>query len=156
FLLMHLPSPARMVERLAALLVPGGVLVLSDAVDLTTESAPRTPYTTAMRAMWRGLRETIGTDVSWVPSCPRLMVAAGLEAVAAEIHVPPLVPGSPMSRFWAGTWDRARAAMVGTGLVDEAGIDEAKQCLESPQFAGLSPGMLTAWGRRAVPPTTPS
>nr|WP_234357724.1 class I SAM-dependent methyltransferase [Streptomyces puniciscabiei] len=152
FVLMHLPSPARMVERLAGLLVPGGVLVLSDAVDLTTENAPRTPYTTAMRAMWLGLRETIGTDVSWVPRCPWLMVAAGLEAVAAEIHVPPLLPGSPISRFWAETWDRARAAMVGTGLVDDAGIDEAKRCLESPEYAGMSPGMLTTWGRR---PTTP-
>ncbi|MDF3298860.1 class I SAM-dependent methyltransferase [Streptomyces tropicalis] len=153
FVLMHLPHPARMAARLSALLAPGGILVLSDAVDLTTENAPPTPYTTAMRAMWRGLRETIGTDVSWVPGCPRLLADAGLEEVAAEIHVPPLLPGSPISRFWAGTWDRARIAMVGTGLVDDAGIDEAQRRLESPAYAGLSPGMLTAWGRRpAAPP----
>ncbi|MEU7058132.1 class I SAM-dependent methyltransferase [Streptomyces sp. NPDC046197] len=146
FVLMHLPDPARMVRQLARLLVPGGVLVLSDAVDVTTDDAPDTPYILAMRAMWRGLRETIGTDISWVPHCPRLMLAAGLAPVAAEIHVPPLEPGSPISRFWAGTWARARVAMVGTGLVDDAGIDEAVIWLDSPTCAGLSPGMLTAWG----------
>ncbi|MER5753269.1 methyltransferase domain-containing protein [Streptomyces sp. NPDC002088] len=152
FVLMHLPSPAVMVERLAGLLAPGGVLVLSDAVDLTTDDAPDTPYTLAMRAMWQGLRQTIGTDVSWVPRCPQLILAAGLESVAAEIHVPPLVAGSPISRFWVRTWDRARAAMVATSMVDDAAIDEAERWLDSPASAGLSPGMLTAWGWKPAQP----
>ncbi|MGX1545689.1 class I SAM-dependent methyltransferase [Streptomyces adustus] len=152
FVLMHLPSPAELVERLAGLLAPGGVLVLSDAVDLTTDAAADTPYTRAMRAMWQGLRETIGTDISWVPRYPELMLAAGLESVAAEIHVPPLVPGGPLGRFWARTWDRARTAMTATGVVDDAAIDEAERLLDSTGYVGLSPGMLTAWGRRPVRP----
>ncbi|MGW6708254.1 class I SAM-dependent methyltransferase [Streptomyces sp. NPDC054956] len=151
FVLMHLPSPQHMVERLAGLLAPGGVLVISDAVDLTTDSAPVTPYTRAMRAMWRGLRDTIGTDVSRVPHHPELLRAAGLESVAAEIHVPPLEPGSAISRFWAETWERAREAMVGTGLLDDAQFDEAVRSLGSSRCTGLSPGMLTAWGRRTGP-----
>ncbi|MFC9292983.1 class I SAM-dependent methyltransferase [Streptomyces sp. NPDC057011] len=152
FVLMHLPFPQRMVARLSRLLAPGGVLVISDAVDLTTDSAPDTPYTRAMRAMWQGLRATIGTDVSRVPRHPELLRAAGLESVAAEIHVPPLEPGSAISRFWADTWDRAREAMAGTGLVDDAQIDEALRYLDSPRCTGLSPGMLTTWGRRGQGP----
>ncbi|MFD3698315.1 class I SAM-dependent methyltransferase [Streptomyces sp. NPDC058646] len=148
FVLMHLPSPRRMVARLSGLLAPGGVLVIGDAVDLTTAEAPDTPYTRAMRAMWQGLRDTIGTDVSQVPRHPELLRAAGLERVAAEIHVPPLEPGSAISGFWADTWGRAREAMVGTGLVDNARIDEAVRFLDSPACTGLSPGMLTAWGHR--------
>lgn len=148
FVLMHLPSAQRIVSRLAGLLAPGGVLVIGDAVDLTTESAPETPYTLAMRAMWRGLRDSIGTDVSEVPRRPELLRAAGLESVAAEIHVPPLLPGSAISRFWADTWDRARPAMVATGLIDDAGLDEAVRYLNSPRCTGLSPGLLTAWGWR--------
>ncbi|MBG0850501.1 methyltransferase domain-containing protein [Streptomyces spinoverrucosus] len=147
FLLMHLPDRARVVSRLAGLLTPGGIQVVSDAVDLTTAHAPDGPYAAAMRAMWQGLRDTIGTDITWVPRCPQLLQDAGLESVAAEIHVPPLVPGTPISRFWAETWQRARGAMVATGLVDDAGVDEAVRCLDSPAFTGLSPGMLTAWGR---------
>ncbi|GAA3309933.1 hypothetical protein GCM10020295_75730 [Streptomyces cinereospinus] len=149
FVLMHLPERERVLARLAGLLVPGGTLVVSDAVDLTTAYAPDGPYAAAMRAMWQGLRDTIGTDVTWVPRCPQLLAGAGLESVAAEIHVPPLEPGSPIGRFWAETWRRARAAMVATGLVDDAGVDAALRCLDGPGFAGLSPGMLTAWGRAA-------
>ncbi|MFJ4776015.1 class I SAM-dependent methyltransferase [Streptomyces sp. NPDC088762] len=146
FVLMHLPAADRMVTKLAGLVAPGGVLVVSDAVDLTTELAPVTPYTRAMQAMWQGLGDSIGTDVSRVPRHPELLRAAGLEPVAAEIHVPPLEPGSPISRFWADTWGRAREAMVATGLVDDAGIDEAVRYLNSPACTALSAGMLTAWG----------
>ncbi|MFF3013569.1 class I SAM-dependent methyltransferase [Streptomyces sp. NPDC057939] len=148
FVLMHLTERERLIERLGQLLVPGGVLVLGDAVDLTGTDAPATPYTRAMRAMWQGLRETIGTDVSWTPRYPELLRAAGLTGVAAEVHVPPLVPGSPISGFWAGTWDRARAAMTATGLVDDAAIAAAVRYLDSPDCADLSPGLITAWGHR--------
>ncbi|MGW3628118.1 class I SAM-dependent methyltransferase [Streptomyces sp. NPDC000880] len=146
FVLMHLPSYRRMITKLCELVAPGGVLVLGDAVDLTTAGAPSTPYTEVMRAMWQGLRNTIGTDVAWVPQYPRLLRDAGLTSVAAEIHVPALLPGSPISRFWTETWDRARVTIVDTGLVDEATIDAAIRSLDSPGCAELSPGLITAWG----------
>lgn len=153
FVLMHLAEREQLITRLAELVQPGGVLVLSDAVDLTSDRAPDTPYTTAMRAMWQGLRATIGTDVSRVPSYPHLLRAAGLGHVAAEIHVPPLVPGSPISRFWADTWDRGRAAMTATGLVDDEDVDAAIRYLDSDACAALSAGMLTVWGRKPDEPT---
>ncbi|MEU5918728.1 methyltransferase domain-containing protein [Streptomyces sp. NPDC047141] len=159
FVLMHLPEHERMVSVLAGLVAPGGVLVLSDAVDLTSgrTSAPEdqaadTPYAAAMRAMWRGLRGSIGTDVSWVPSYPRLLRGAGLRAVGAEMYVPPLLRGSPISRFWADTWERSRASMVETGLIDGAGIDAAVRYLDSDACAALSAGMLTVWGTRPGAP----
>ena len=149
FVLMHLVEHERLVSTLAEFLAPGGVLVLSDAVDLTSDRTPDTPYSTVMRAMWQGLRATIGTDVSWVPSYPQLLRGAGLGSVAAEIHVPPLLPGSPVNRFWADTWERSRAAMLATGLVDDAAVDAAVRYLASEECAALSAGMLTAWGWKA-------
>lgn len=146
FVLMHLRSWRRMIAKLVSLVAPDGVLVLSDAVDLTSATAPGTPYTTVMRAMWQALRETIGTDISWVPDYPQLLHEEGLFHVAAEIHVPPLVPDSAISRFWADTWGRSHDAMLATGRVDEAQIERAVHELSSPRCAGLSPGMLTAWG----------
>ncbi|WP_432000952.1 class I SAM-dependent methyltransferase [Streptomyces sioyaensis] len=148
FVLMHLRCWRRMIATLAALVAPDGVLVLSDAADLTSAGAPATPYTTVMRAMWQALRETIGTDISWVPDYPYLLKEEGLCRVGAELHAPPLVPGGPLSRFWADTWDRARGAMLATGRVDEAQIERARHELASPEGAALSPGMLTAWGWR--------
>ncbi|OEJ28353.1 methyltransferase [Streptomyces agglomeratus] len=149
FVLMHLRSWQQMISKLCSLVAPGGVLVLGDAVDLTTSTAPTTAYTRVMRAMWQGLEETIGTDVSWVPGYPQLLRMAGLTSVAAEIHVPPLLPGSPISRFWAETWDRSREAIVATGLADDATVGTAIRELDSPDFAALSPGMLTAWGTKS-------
>lgn len=146
FVLMHLAEHERLITALAELVAPGGVLVLSDAVDLTSDRTPSTPYTTAMRAMWQGLRASIGTDVSWVPSYPHLLRAAGLMPVAADLHVPALQPGSPISRFWADTWERSRPAMLATGRVDDAAIDEAVRYLDSGACSSLSAGMLTAWG----------
>ncbi|MFE9023811.1 class I SAM-dependent methyltransferase [Streptomyces sp. NPDC007808] len=146
FVLMHLPERERLIRALAEHVAPGGVLVLSDAIDLTSERAPSTPYTVAMRAMWQGLRATIGTDVSWVPTYPQLLRGTQLVSVAAEIHVPPLLPGSPISRFWADTWERSRSAMLATGLVDDAAVDAAVRYLESGECAALSAGMLTVWG----------
>lgn len=148
FVLMHLPERDRLITALAELVEPGGVLVLSDAIDLTSDRTPDTPYSVAMRAMWEGLRATIGTDVSWVPSYPRLLREAGLGSVAAEVHVPPLLPGSPISRFWADTWERSRAAMVATGLVDDTAVDAAIRYLDADECAALSAGMLTVWGRK--------
>ncbi|MER7199027.1 SAM-dependent methyltransferase [Streptomyces sp. CB01635] len=150
FVLMHLPERERLITALAELVAPGGVLVLSDAVDLTSDRTPDTPYTVMMRAMWQGLRAAIGTDVSWVPSYPQLLRGAGLVSVAAEIHVPPLLPASPISRFWADTWERGRTAMLATGLVDDAAVDAAVRYLDSDQCAALSAGMLTTWGWKTV------
>ncbi|MET7517415.1 methyltransferase domain-containing protein [Streptomyces sp. NPDC005480] len=150
FVLMHLPERERLITALAELVAPGGVLVLSDAVDLTSDRTPDTPYTVMMRAMWQGLRATIGTDVSWVPSYPQLLRGAGLVSVAAEIHVPPLLPASPISRFWADTWERSRAAMLATGLIDDAAVDAAVRYLDSDECAALSAGILTAWGWKTV------
>ncbi|WP_327175584.1 class I SAM-dependent methyltransferase [Streptomyces sp. NBC_01335] len=158
FVLMHLAEHERLITSLAELVAPGGVLVLSDAVDLSGDRTPGTPYATAMRAMWQGLRASIGTDVSWVPSYPQLLRGAGLEPVAAEIHVPPLQPESPISRFWADTWERSRSAMIATGLVDDAALDDAIRYLVSDECAALSAGMLTAWGWKpgAAPGASPA
>lgn len=146
FVLMHLRSWRRMIARLASLLVPGGVLMLSDAVDLTTASAPATPYTVVMRGMWQALRQTIGTDISWVPDYPHFLLEEGLHSVGAEIHVPPLLPDSPLSRFWLDTWDRTQDAILATGQVDESQLERARHDLSAPDSAALSPGMLTTWG----------
>ncbi len=120
--------------------------MLSDAFDLTSDRAPSTPYAAVMRAMWQGLRATIGIDVSWVPSYPHLLRDAGLVPVAAEIHVPPPLPGIPISRFRADRWERSRGAMLAIGLVDDAAVNTAVQYPASDECAALSAGMLTVWG----------
>ncbi|GAA1106634.1 class I SAM-dependent methyltransferase [Kitasatospora arboriphila] len=148
FVLMHVPDHRRLAARLCGFLAPGGRLVLGDAVDLTSAGPPDTPYRLAMRAMWRALRETIGTDVTWTPQYPRLLAELGLTDVGAEITVPPLTRGSPIAEFWLDTWRRSRPAVLATGLVTPDQLIRAERALAEGTAADLSPGLITAWGRR--------
>lgn len=148
FVLMHLPDRRRIVSRLADWLNPGGTLVLGDAVELPDLLGTRSAYRRTMDAMWQALRTTIGTDISGVPAYPRFLSEEGLRNVAAEAFCPPLLPGSPLARFWSETWSRMRPALEATGQVDADVIEEALAYLDSSRLAELGPGMAMAWGRR--------
>ncbi|WP_042364165.1 class I SAM-dependent methyltransferase [Streptacidiphilus neutrinimicus] len=146
FVLMHLRRHADMLARLARWVAPGGWLVVSDAVDLTTSASPQAVYRRTMAAMWQALHDRIGTDVGWVTSYPHLLRQLGLTEVGAEIVVPPLTVDAPVTAFWVSTWRSMRDALE-TAL-DPGELDRALDYLASPALADLSPGMITAWGRR--------
>ncbi|MEU5592942.1 class I SAM-dependent methyltransferase [Streptomyces sp. NPDC020298] len=148
FVLMHLPERRGLVTRLAHWLNPGGWLVLGDAVELPDALDASSAYRRTMDAMWQALKSTIGTDISSVPAYPHFLREEGLRSVAAELVCPPLVAGDPLARFWSETWGRMRPALVNTGRVDAAVVDEAMAYLASPRLAELAPGMMMAWGQR--------
>ncbi|MEU2896391.1 methyltransferase [Streptomyces sp. NPDC006967] len=148
FVLMHLPGRRRIVSRLAGWLNPGGTLVLGDAVELRDALDTGSAYRRTMDAMWQALWTTIGTDISGVPAYPRFLREEGLRNVAAEVCCPPLLPGSPLARFWSDTWSRMRPALEATGRVDADVVEEALAYLDSPRLAELGPGMAMAWGQR--------
>lgn len=148
FVLMHLPGRRRLLTRLAHWLNPGGRLVLGDAVELPDAQDSSSAYRRTMDAMWEALKATIGTDISSVPAYPHFLREEGLRNVAAELVCPPMVAGDPLTRFWSETWDRMRPALLGTGRVDAAVLDEASAYLASPRLAELAPGMMMAWGQR--------
>jgi SAM-dependent methyltransferase len=146
FVLMHLRRHADVLARLADWVAPGGWLVVGDAVDLTTAGSPQAAYRRTMAAMWQVLRDRIGTDISWVTRYPQLLQDLGLVEVGAEILVPPLTVDAPVTAFWANTWRSMRDALE-TAL-EPGELDRALDYLSSPALADLSPGMITAWGRR--------
>jgi SAM-dependent methyltransferase len=148
FLLMHLTEYRELLARMADWLGPGGWLVVSDAVDLTTEGAPESSYRATMQAMWQGLKNAIGTDVSWTPRYPYFLAELGLADVGAEIYVPPRMPGGPVAAFWLQTWAQLRGEILATGQVDAKELQVAQDSLRSGSCVGLSPGMITAWGRK--------
>ncbi|MFF1404391.1 class I SAM-dependent methyltransferase [Streptomyces sp. NPDC058294] len=148
FVLMHLPQRRELITRLVRWLAPGGRLLLGDALEVPNTLDTASAYRRTMDAVWQALRSTIGTDTSSVPAYPHFLREEGLEHVAAELFVPPLVAGGPLARFWTETWNRMRPALEETGLVDAAVIDEALAYLASPRLAELGPGMVMAWGQR--------
>ncbi|WP_037607025.1 class I SAM-dependent methyltransferase [Streptacidiphilus rugosus] len=148
FLLMHLRGHAEVLARLADLVAPGGWLVVGDAVDLTTAVSPHDAYRRTMAAMWRVLGERIGTDITWVTRYPQLLRDLGLADVGAEIIVPPLTVDAPVTAFWQETWRSMRDALESGASLGPDELDAALDYLSSPELADLSPGMITAWGRR--------
>ncbi|MEU9077681.1 class I SAM-dependent methyltransferase [Kitasatospora sp. NPDC004745] len=148
FVLMHLPQHAEVLARLADWVAPGGWLVVGDAVDLTTADSPQLAYRHTMAAMWQALRERIGTDVTWVTRYPQVLRGLGLREVGAEVHVPPLTPDAPVTAFWRSTWLSMRDALEAGTALEPGELDRALAYLASPELADLSPGMITAWGRR--------
>jgi SAM-dependent methyltransferase len=148
FVLMHLRGHAEVLARLADLVAPGGWLVVGDAVDLTTAASPHDAYRRTMAAMWRVLGERIGTDIGWVTGYPQLLRNLGLAEVGAEILVPPLTVGAPVTAFWRDTWVSMRDALEAGDALEPGELDTALDYLSSPGLADLSPGMITAWGRR--------
>ncbi|MBR7838210.1 class I SAM-dependent methyltransferase [Actinospica durhamensis] len=148
FVLMHLPQHAQVLARLAEWVAPGGWLVVGDALDLATADSPHAAYRRTMAAMWQALRARIGTDVTWVTRYPRLLHDLGLAEVGAEVLLPPLTVDAPITAFWKTTWLSMREALLAGGDLEPGELEQALDYLASPALADLSPGMITAWGRR--------
>ncbi|MEU3048712.1 class I SAM-dependent methyltransferase [Streptomyces sp. NPDC006984] len=148
FVVMHIREREQVLRRLASWLRPGGLLVVGDNADLGTPGSPNARYRTTMGALWLALEQAIGTDVDHGRRLPTALAAAGLVDIGAAVDVPPIGPGTPMSRFWRLTLAQARPLVVATGLADHADIDAVEAYLEAPETWDLSLGLVTAWGRR--------
>jgi hypothetical protein len=149
FLLMHLREREELVPRLASWLKPGGWLVLTDYIDLTTASSTNTTWSQVMAATWNTLRATIGTDITWTRHYPTVLAAAGLGEVGISVYLPSLHAGSPGAKFMRMTVSRLRERLVEFGEVSAEMIDEVLDALGGSGLPELAPGMITAWGRRS-------
>ena len=147
FVLMHLPDRLAVLKQLVSLLAPGGWLVLSDSIDLTTASARHPAYRAVMTAMWEALRRSIGTEIEWVRDTPLLLRNAGLVDVGCSAHLPSIDHRSSVARFWRLTLLQMRDDIIGTGLVDETVFEQGIAAFTDPEVTELSPGMCTTWGR---------
>lgn len=152
FVLMHLRERLDVIDRLASWLRPGGWIVLSEAIDVTTEASPDEPFARVMRAMWTVLRETIGTDIRWVRGYADLLGQRGLVDVDQAVHLPSTRAGSAVSRFWGLTLVAMRQQLLDSGLVTTTEFERALEALSDPTRTDLGPGMITAWGRRPPQP----
>jgi 2-polyprenyl-3-methyl-5-hydroxy-6-metoxy-1,4-benzoquinol methylase len=148
FLMMHLRQRYDVLARLASWVAPGGWLVISDSIDMTTSGSPYLPYRQAMAAMWRTLHELIGTDIEWVRDTPRLLRHVGLVDVGTEIYLPSSDHHSSVARFWSLTWSQLHDDLVKVGGIEPDTLDEAIAALADPEFTDASPGMISTWGRR--------
>ncbi|WP_042421800.1 class I SAM-dependent methyltransferase [Streptacidiphilus anmyonensis] len=146
FLLMHLRERENVLARMARWVRPGGWLVVSDAWDLGPASSPCAAYRETAAVASELASGTTGSDLNLGRSYPRPLAGLGFTEVGFAVDVPPLHGGGPLARFWSGTANASRPALV--ERLGDATVDEALAYLADPATQDLGIAMVTMWGRR--------
>ncbi|GGO84684.1 methyltransferase domain-containing protein [Wenjunlia tyrosinilytica] len=140
-------------ERMAAATRPGGWMVVEDfdiAGPMATAAARYYPpehrqlgerVGRAMEAQFAGL----GVDPGIGRRLTGLLAEAGLEEIGADVHSP-VIPGG--DSFMPLTLQHLRPRLVGTGILNDAEVDEAIALMERPESSYVPVFMVTAWGRK--------
>jgi SAM-dependent methyltransferase len=152
--LHHLPGRAEALRRMVGALRPGGWIVVEEFDWTTMDPDPaefpalalfRRVGSALQRVMTeRGADGTYGRQLWW-----RLR-AHGLVDVGAEGRVSIQQGGSPGAQLALAGVDQLREAVLRAGSATEQDIEAFRALLADPDFAYMSPVMVTAWGRRPV------
>jgi len=123
FLLCHLQRPVDAIREMAALAMPGGLVICFD-IDVTgLTSFPSTGCYGLMRDLLMALGRHRGVDYQTGLKLPRLMLECGLDAPQFAIIHPAYLRGEE-KRVWEYTFFEGRSYMLEHGITDEAQLDE--------------------------------
>lgn len=148
--LVHLPDRDKVVQRLIAALKPGGWLVLQefDALSMPPDPSivPSERMFKTLRTLWevmasRGVNNRFGREL--LP----LLVASGMQDVAAEGHVMMHRGGSAGARLSRANFEQMHDALIGAGL-SQSDFDADLKRLEDPDTHWPSQIMWTVRGRK--------
>jgi len=151
YLVEWLPDKRRALERMAAALRHGGVL-LDEEPDFDTFF--RTGEPVALRkvatAAMRHLEASCPVDTEYGRRVFDDLCAIGLSNVAAEGRCPVVRGGSPpAAHFLALTLQKFRTPLVTQQKVTSLEFDSAIAALENPSLTFFMPMTVAAWGWRA-------
>jgi SAM-dependent methyltransferase len=147
-LLHHLHSPSLAIERMAAALKPGGVLISIEPEFLPVSVA----QPEALRAFWQGwLKWSVaaGIDYSLGRKMPGILTVNGLLEVGAEGHTAYFQGGSPWANYWTQTLRELGAEIVAAGYLTEKMLTEFYTFFSDAQLWTSVVTMVATWGRRA-------
>jgi SAM-dependent methyltransferase len=151
WLVEWLPDKHLALERMAAALRPGGVVLIEEPDFVTIyqggeSAALRNVFIAAMRH----LEETTPVDCEYGRRILRDLSAVGLLNVEAEGRCPIVRGGHPLAaHFLRLTLEKLREPVLSAGRVTKAAFDEAVTALEDPGVTVVAPMTVAAWGWRA-------
>jgi len=152
--LVHLPERATVAASLAALLRPGGWLVVEDAdpalqpLACIDEYGPNQELANRVRRGFRSLLAGRGADLSFGRTLPRLFRDLGLVEIEAEAHFPVTSPAS--SVLERATVEQTRAGLMADGGATEEELDRHLANLTAGRLDVATAPMVATWGRRPV------
>lgn len=118
FLLCHLQRPADALAQMAALLRPGGVLVVQDMVMTSTSTDPPRHAYARFIELAQVLGEALGVDYDLGRRLSGMLHEGGLTDVSASIHQPSFTTGEA-KRLWEYTFLEAAPGAAAAGVIDD-------------------------------------
>jgi ubiquinone/menaquinone biosynthesis C-methylase UbiE len=160
FLLCHLQRPAEALAQMAALLRPGGVLVVQDMVMSHMLTDPPTRAYARFVELAAQLGEVLGVDYDVGRRLFGMFRELGMTELSVSVHQPAFAGGA-RKRLWEHTVLEAAPGALAAGIVaedefgelvaefDEIGEDESTLVLQPPLLAvaGVTPGSPPGPGR---------
>ncbi len=153
--LVNVPEPQQIVDEMARLTRPGGVVALHEAVASTQRVDPPHPAQDRLVEILASASARQGIDRNLGLRAPRMLRAAGV----AQIEVVPLVhvypPGHGRRRLVLDFVENASARIVEDGLASESELNDLTAALRShlddPGTLVVSSLFLQVWGRKSAP-----
>jgi SAM-dependent methyltransferase len=142
----HLGTPA--LERMAAALKPGGLLVLEDYDFASAGVFPEEPLWEKVTDAVLGFMSGMGFDPRFGRRLVTELTAAGLEDVAAEGRMRVFRGGEDETAFFRLSLETLRPALVEAGRLTEDEVAEALAMLDVPENTYQTPVLVSGWGRK--------
>ncbi len=146
-LLEHLPQREQVLHRLAALVRPGGLLVIEDVV-INPQVCAHPVMQRAMTALADMCRQMLGTDLLWAARLPLLLEGAGLTEVDAAGYSAVMRRGSALAQLYRATLRMLIQAGACSDAITPQELAEADALFDDENLADYSSMLVAAWGRR--------
>jgi len=148
FVLEHLPERDAVLDKLCRSLRPGGLLVIESIASFPIASSADPAFRAAMQAIEATLATVIGTDARWPRTFPAPLLAHGLTAVSASVHVPATGGRNASARCWSYTLTQLRPRIAEHMPDALPAVDETLLLLDRADFFDLTFGTAVCWGRK--------
>jgi ubiquinone/menaquinone biosynthesis C-methylase UbiE len=148
----ELPERDKALERMAASLRSDGWIVVEDFDRRSLAPECDDPASAALfekvEAAINGVLVARGLDPDYGRKVFRRLTQFGLAGVIARGGNAVQPGGSPFAELLRRQLEELRQDLLSSGSVDEAELERFIVLLEDPDFAFMSPTMVTTWGRR--------
>jgi SAM-dependent methyltransferase len=135
-------------DRLVAAVAPGGWILVEDFDWATFGSADGSATVAKAYEAVIGLLESVGYQRHYGRTLLRRLERAGLEDTASEARSHVLRGGSAGTAFDRHSMLAHRDALLGSGALRDAELEETLRFLEDPGSLVLTPVLFAAWGRK--------
>ena len=150
--LEHIPERLDVLAKMVRALKPGGWLFIESVDSMSVLPVSDFGYELHEKSQSVRLAEfrSGGLDTFFGRKQPGALRAAGLVDIGNEGRVWVMEAGSPGAEWLRLSMTQVRARLVGANKLTDEELDEELRNLTHPDFLGLSPTIMAAWGRKPL------